>query len=60
NWHQVLQLLLTWYAECGGRTVLVNSDAHATTELGQNQTLALQLLAGTGLEVGKLPQKVFA
>lgn len=60
NWHQVLQLLLGWYAECGGHTVLVNSDAHGTTELGQNQTLALQLLAGTGLKVGKLPQKVFA
>ena len=60
NWHQLLQLLLGWYAECGGHTVLVNSDAHGVNELGQNQTLALQLLAGTGLQVGRLPAKAMA
>lgn len=48
-WHQELVLMLRWFREEGGARVLVNSDAHATHELGLNLPLALDLLRFAGL-----------
>lgn len=48
-WHQELVLMLRWFREEGGTRVLVNSDAHATHELGLNLPLAHDLLRFAGL-----------
>jgi histidinol-phosphatase (PHP family) len=49
DWHHALVTLLSWYKEMGGNRVVVNSDAHATHHLLQNQELALTLLHAAGI-----------
>jgi histidinol-phosphatase (PHP family) len=59
DWLEALVTLLNWYREMGGDRVLVNSDAHATHHLLQNQELALSVLYAAGLrEPWRMPTAV--
>lgn len=49
NWRQALTTMLIWYKQAGGEQVLINSDAHHTTEVCVNFDDAARLLAKVGL-----------
>lgn len=48
-WRGSLSTMLGWYQQAGGRTVLINSDAHRTSHLCANFELAFDLASSAGL-----------
>jgi hypothetical protein len=42
---------MRWYREEGGIGIVVNSDAHSTTEIGRNFDIAEELLMKAEFEV---------
>ena len=50
NWHDGLITMLGWYKELGGRDILINSDAHRTSQIGMNRDIALGLLVEAGFD----------
>jgi len=54
NWRPALTTMLRWFREEGGRHVVVNSDAHNTSQMGSNLDLALETLAIAGLSTQRL------
>lgn len=50
SWADALVTILGWYREEGGRHIVVNSDAHRTSQMGVNLPIARQLLAEVGLQ----------
>jgi histidinol-phosphatase (PHP family) len=44
NWNEAVITVLNWFAEVGGRRVVVNSDAHRRDEIGRDFEIAAQLL----------------
>lgn len=54
NWQAELETMLRWFREEGGRLVVVNSDAHAISQMGNNLDIALRLLAKVGLAPARL------
>lgn len=49
NWRPALVTMLQWYHEEGGRRVVVNSDAHRTSQMGTNLEQARSILNEAGL-----------
>ena len=48
GWNDVLESVLRWYREEGGRWVAVNSDAHRVAEIGRSRAIALDLVEAAG------------
>lgn len=61
GWRPALVTMLQWYREEGGQRLVVNSDAHRTSQMGSNLELARQILNEAGLEPETLqPASAFA
>ncbi|MEZ4516935.1 MAG: hypothetical protein R3C44_08895 [Chloroflexota bacterium] len=54
NWRSALATMLSWFAEEGGRHVVVDSDAHHINQLGSNLDLAVEVLQEAGLRPARL------
>jgi histidinol-phosphatase (PHP family) len=51
NWNQALVTMLRWFRLAGGTRVVVNSDAHRSSELGRNLEIAQALLEEAGFDL---------
>jgi histidinol-phosphatase (PHP family) len=61
GWRPALVTMLRWFREEGGRRVVVNSDAHRVSQMGNNLELAGAILDEAGLEPAVLePAMAFA
>ncbi len=58
-WRIEIATIYRWYAEMGGRYIVVNSDSHAPSEIGRNFDLTINLLEDIGLAEMILPADYF-